>query len=813
MGLRFTKWEPALAFPLMVLAGCCGRDAPVWLPLDPVTLEPDVRLTLELADQVTDDRDDLTFAAEGDEGVLASIDASGTLTLLSESGFEGDTSVHLTATDACGNLAETDLDVTVGMSVGACVQHVTYVARGAGTQAVTIAGTFNDWDATATPMVAEGNGTWGVDLTLAPGDYPYKVVESDYGAGTANWACDPDADFVQCDEGYTWDPSCPLGGASCNSMLVVEDCTLPTLSATTVSIDRVANSATVTLAATGEIASATATLDGASIDAWTGSGFSYTASALSDGRHVFEFSVTGTDGRTPAPIHIPFWTDDNSWQNGLLYYVFVDRFSNGDTSLDVSEGTGVASTDYEGGDWQGVVNQLDYLQDLGVTVIWLTAPQDNASGAFGGSCNTSYSGYHGYWPSDPFATEGHFGDTDQLHELIDAAHARNMRVLTDWVGNHVYEGHPYYTQHPDWFNSQQLCGDADNWNTIPETCWFDTFLPDIRYYEAAPLAQMVDDAMVWAKEYDLDGYRVDAVKHMPHSVFHNFASRVRNELEFKDAGGDEDFYTVGETYSGDQGLISSYMSPDDLDAQFDFPLYWAIVSAFGRDEIGLSNGDGSLQSTRASSASAFAGFTMSTFLGNHDVARFTAMASGEISSLYGDSSCGDDGSLRTPDMPPGWSEPYDRLRLAWTFLLTNEGLPLVYYGDEIGLPGYNDPDNRQVMRFTDLSGDESDVLTHVQVLGQARREHPAMSQGTRTDWWEGEADVWAYARVEPTSGDEVIVLLNRGDSDRTLANGLSFAGLTSSTYTDVFTGEVFYAEGDSLSVWVPALGSRVLVGE
>lgn len=87
-----------------------------------------------------------------------------------------------------------------------------------------------------------------------------------------------------------------------------------------------------------------------------------------------------------------------------------------------------------------------------------------------------------------------------------------------------------------------------------------------------------------------------------------------------------------------------------------------------------------------------------------------------------------------------------------------------------------------------------------------------MSQGTRTDWWEGEADVWAYARVEPASGDEVIVLLNRGDSDRTLANGLSFAGLASSTYTDVFTGEVFYAEGDSLSVWVPALGSRVLVG-
>ena len=117
-----------------------------------------------------------------------------------------------------------------------------------------------------------------------------------------------------------------------------------------------------------------------------------------------------------------------------------------------------------------------------------------------------------------------------------------------------------------------------------------------------------------------------------------------------------------------------------------------------------------------------------------------------------------------------------------------------------------------MMRFDGLSGDESDVLTHVQTLGQARREHPAMSQGTRADWWEGEADVWAYARVDGASGDEVIVLLNRGDTDRTLTNGLSFAGLTSSSYTDIFTGEVFSAQGDSLSVLVPALGSRVLVG-
>ena len=813
------RLQPARAlcalFALGGVSGCCGRDAPTWLALEPVVMAPDVRQAIALGDKVADDRPGLSFVAEPEPGVLASVDQEGTLTLLSESGFTGASSVHLIATDACGNVAETDLKVTVGVSGGRCVETVTYAARGAGTGQVFIAGAFNEWNASATPMTSVGGGAWSVDLSLSPGAWPYKLVEVDYTAGTEQWACDPDSDFMQCDEGYSWDAACTPGGPSCNSMLMVPDCSLPTLDVTSLRIDRELNTVSVTVdvpaAKLALISTAAATLDGGAVDAWTGSGFQYTASNLSDGRHALDFSVTTTDGRTPTPVHIPFWTDDATWQNGLMYYVFVDRFHDGDQAINVSEGTSAASADYDGGDWRGVIDKMDYLEDLGVTVIWLTAPQDNPSGAFGGSCNATYSGYHGYWPAEPFACEGHFGDSDTLHELVTAAHARNMRVITDWVANHVEENHPYYAAHPEWFNPLALCGDADNWNDIPETCWFDTFLPDVNYYKTEPLVQLVDDSMVWAREYDLDGYRVDAVKHMAHSVFRNFGGRVQNEIEFTDAGGDEDFYTVGETYSGDQTLINSYIGPENgLDAQFDFPLYWAIVAAFGRDEIGLSNGEGSLQSVRAATATAFAGHTMSTFLGNHDVARFIAQASGEISSLYGDSACGSDGSLRTPDTPPGWSEPYDRLRLAWTFLLTSEGLPLIYYGDEIGMPGYNDPDNRQVMRFgDDLSADEGDVLAHVQLLGQARRGHPAMSTGRRVDWWEGEGDVWAYARE--VDGDEVIVLLNRSDTDRTLSNGLAFAGLSGARYSDVLSGETFTAEGDNLTVALPAMSSRVLV--
>ena len=784
-----------------------------------MALAPDERYTVDLAPFVEDDGDSLTVSVEAEDGVLAAV-AGTELTLTAAYGFLGDAEVTLTATDACDNTSDATLAVTVGEpdtgdtgdtgEGGDCLTHLTYTQRG-DAQAVYVAGTFNAWDPAATPLVGDGAGHWSVDLDLPPGAYPYKYIEQNYDdGGSAQWACDPSAPYTQCDEGYAWDPSCPLNGASCNSLMIVPDCAAPVLDVTALHIDRTANSVTISVSASGDIASPTATLDGAPIDAWDGAGFQFAASGLSDGRHTLRFMATSSTGAAAEPVYVPFWLDDRRWESGLLYYVFVDRYANGDNARDGSEGTSSWSTDYDGGDWQGVIDHLDDLDDLGVTVLWLTAPQDNAQGAWDGLCNATYSGYHGYWPVHATGVEEHFGDAAKLHELIDAAHARGMRVMTDWVANHVHVDHPYYTDHPDWFNPLAKCGDANNWNDIPETCWFDSYLPDIRYYDDGPLVQMVDDAVQWVKAYDLDGFRVDAVKHMPHSVYYNFATRARHEIEHADAGGDEDFYTVGETYTGDYGLIASYVAPHELDGQFDFPLYWSIVAAFARGEIGLSNGDGSLAAAFASSQAAFGPNLMGTFLGNHDVARFLPQATGEIGSLYGDSPCGGDGNLRGVDQPESDSTPYRKLMLAWSFLLTTEGLPLIYYGDEIGLPGYNDPDNRQMMRFDgDLSGNESMVHAHVRALGQARRTHPAFSMGTRTGWWEGEADFYAYART--TGDDEVLVLLNRGWGERTVSNGLAFAGLTASRWEDVLTGEVFSASGDNLTVPVPALSSRVLV--
>ena len=399
----------------LLLAGCCGQEPPEWLPLAAETVDGGSALKIELGDALTDDKGVPTVSATAGEGLTAEVTGT-SLTLTATPGFEGYTNVALLATDACGNEAETNLTVEVVDNPDTAVPAgcgTTFTWTGSASS-VAVAGTFNDWDA-SDALTDNGDGTWSVTLDLPPGAYPYKFVADGV------WACDPDAALVHCDEGQELDWSCTPGGNGCNSMVVVPTCG-PVLTVTALDIDRDANAVTLSGTASSTPANAWATLDGEPVDAWSADGFSYSASGLSEGRHVFRAGADDAES-----VYVPFWLDDVRWDQGVLYFVFVDRFADGDTSLDTSEG---ADVDYAGGDWAGVLDRLDWLEELGVTTIWLTAPQDNAEGAWDGDCGATYSGYHGYWP-DGTGLEEHFGDEDALRALIEGAHARNMRVMVD----------------------------------------------------------------------------------------------------------------------------------------------------------------------------------------------------------------------------------------------------------------------------------------------------------------------------------------------------------------------------------------------
>lgn len=767
----------------------CKCEEPVWSDSVPDQLF-DGPVTVDLSSYSAAD----VWEVEQVPGMVAEIDGS-QLTITPESTFNGEATLTLTARTDCG-MATSTVRVTTEPDVpGDCLT----TFRWDGTGQALLAGSFNDWE----PQPFDEDGT--LSLPLQPGPHTYKIV-ADNGFGDQQWMCDPNAELIQCDAGYKepwetdWSHTCSPGVESCNSMIVVPPCDAPTLTVDDVQIDGDRVQATISTNAT----SGTATLDGEPLDVPFSGGFSVDTT-VTPGRHTLRFEVDG------AHVQVPFWTDGFDEDAGLLYFAFIDRLHNGDTSNDLDEGATATLGGYEGGDVQGLIDLLPYLDDLGVTVLWLSNLQGNASGGWAGDCGQTYAGYHAYWPDAALDPEEHFADEALIHALIDQAHDRGMRVIMDWVANHVHEDHPYYAEHPEWFNADGNCKDVvdgqQNWDRIPESCAFASYLPDIDYTQPEPLNLMVEDALWWAETYDLDGFRVDAVKHMPHAVTYNLTSTVNRRLEHA-----MDFYTVGETFDS-YDRIKAYIGEDQLDGQFDFDLYRSIRSSFINPQAEL----GVLWDSYETSRTVYGDAPMSTFLGNHDVLRFVSDATeGYVDPCQG-------GQI-APAPVSDQTHAYESLRLAWTFLLTMPGRPLVYYGDEIGMPGRGDPDNRQplswhvpnldqVQDVEDLAAQvgpqQAQTVRLVRDLASVRPDHPALYTGDWQEWWR-EYDVFGYAR---RAGDsKALVILNRSAQERTLTNGLAFAQLpTDGTYTDLLTGDTFVAGGDSISVTVPARGARVLI--
>ena len=254
--------------------------------------------------------------------------------------------------------------------------------------------------------------------------------------------------------------------------------------------------------------------------------------------------------------------DDFDWRDTVMYFAMVDRFFDSDNISDPVNGatdgdaTTGSSGQYEGGDLPGVSDKVPYLADLGVTSLWLSAPFENRNSAGQGlSDDNLYSGYHGYWPSpanidygDPNnpsprpAVESRIGNEQNLRDIIAGAHAatgangHGIKVLFDYVMNHVDAESGLFGAHQDWFawdgNGFRLCGsdcgghqcwDDSYWGT---RCAFTDYLPPFDLYNDSARAWSVNDAIWWAKEMGIDGYRLDAIKHVPLSWLTDLRSRL-----------------------------------------------------------------------------------------------------------------------------------------------------------------------------------------------------------------------------------------------------------------------------------------------
>ncbi|MEX1368727.1 MAG: alpha-amylase family glycosyl hydrolase [Nannocystaceae bacterium] len=508
------------------------------------------------------------------------------------------------------------------------------------------------------------------------------------------------------------------------------------------------------------------------VDEATGT-IAHVASGLEASKYSYLLRGRDDAGQDLRPLFVPMWIGegiryaDFGWKDGILYQIMTDRFEDGDPSnnIDNSQGT-LAEVDdvrsqWQGGDFRGIINRIQdgYFEDMGINVLWISSPllnSHNSQPAVGLSDTRRFSSYHSYHPIStgythlddfgyPNPIEPAFGTPEELHELVDEAHRRGIRVVPDFVANHVQIEANIYADHPEWFFPYNPCD--GNWDARRIDCWFTTDMPDFDYGGNPQAVQVVVDHALWmVQEFNFDGYRADALKHMDDVFVRALKTAVVQELETTVEDHDLSdeatiFYMVGESLGG---WARYHVRADMVQGQVDEDYYRLTrdalltfsASVFDLALFAIPNDTAYLvPQPNNGGVGGYPGAIMGNFFGNHDQVRALTEAGGN----------------------------HDRLRLAQTFLFTSpSNIPMLYQGDDIGTFGGADRDNRAMHRFDGLTGDEQDSLDNSRILGLIREEHPALRRGFR-DTEVLETYFWVY-RVEH-EGDVVYVAINR-DGDR-----------------------------------------------
>ncbi|HKI04560.1 MAG TPA: alpha-amylase family glycosyl hydrolase [Thermoanaerobaculia bacterium] len=419
-----------------------------------------------------------------------------------------------------------------------------------------------------------------------------------------------------------------------------------------------------------------------------------------------------------------------SWRDAILYFVVVDRFADGDSGNNRGVDRHAKGT-FHGGDLAGLRQQLDELADLGVTALWITPVVKNIDGFVTGAGFPDW-GYHGYWADDFYALDPRFGSEAELKALVDDAHARGMKVLLDVVYNHAgYDSN--YLKDPKtrgWLRNEALgtCGQDDLTSCVSGLPDFRTELPEVADY-------LLTAQLGLAKRVGVDGFRLDTVKHVDHPFWQEHRKRIREQIG-------PDFFLIGEVWGGDAQSLDPWFAGDEMDAGFDFSFQGnalAWVQGRGRT-VAFDRYLKSREKVRA-------GHLLSPYLSSHDVP-------GALFQLNGDK---------------------ELFRLAALLELTAGGLPAIYYGEEVGRPGGDWPDNRSDMPWgarkvqpgAGKARDEALRADYKKMIA-IRRAHPAFARGVHMGL-STDGDLLVFLQKDEASGDAVVVAVNRGGSPATAA--------------------------------------------
>ncbi len=484
----------------------------------------------------------------------------------------------------------------------------------------------------------------------------------------------------------------------------------------------------------------------------------------------YPLSLSTPSGKTTIPFAINQPLDQKTHFQGItnddvIYLIMPDRFANGDATNDNPPDSSPEANDrknpraWHGGDFRGIANHLDYLQELGVTAIWLTPWYENSNDV--SQCPHPWcpaTSYHGYGAIDYYKTEDHFGTIEDLRELVEAAHSRGIKVIQDQVANHVSSKHVWLKNPPlpSWFspfekntfnNSVLLspnASQAERNNLLHG--WFDEDLPDLNQDEPEVSKYEIQNALWWIGATGIDGIRQDTIQYMPRAFVRDWSNAILKQYPR--------FWMVGEVFEEDAAQTAFFQGGktgwDNIDTKlpsvFDFKLWRTSNEVFtGKKPMralrDVLKYDGLYANVN----------NITTLTGNHDTDRFMSL----------------DGAT-----PEG-------AMLHTAFLLASRGIPQIYYGEEIAMRGGFDPDNRRDFpggwagdkqnKFTKegRSAEEQKMFEWTQKWIKLRRENPAIRKGKTTDLFY-DNDVYIFEREFPLVDWVVIsvVAINKSEQEK-----------------------------------------------
>ena len=436
----------------------------------------------------------------------------------------------------------------------------------------------------------------------------------------------------------------------------------------------------------------------------------------------------------------PVWVQD-----AVFYQIFPERFANGDSGNDP---TGAVPWDsmptrenFFGGDLQGVLDRIDYLADLGVTALYLTP-------VFTALSN------HKYDTCDYLSVDPAFGSTDLLRSLVDACHAHGVRVVLDAVFNHCGDGFWAFqdvvargatSPYAGWF--QDVSYPVRYEPPSYQTCGGAAFLPKLNLANREVREYLLDVARYWIETCDIDGWRLDVPWKAPFDFWREFRTAVKIIKP--------DAYIVGETWRD----TAHWLEGDTCDGIMNYPLRDCILDYCVRDTMDAEDFDHF--SARLRSVHGPADALNLNLLGSHDTPRLMTLSGGNVR----------------------------RAKLAAVLQFTLPGAPMVYYGDEIGMVGENDPDCRRTMCW-EAGQWNQEVYAAIRALASARRSHAALRRGS-IETLRVFNGLYAFRRC--TAEDEVIVVTNPRQAliDVTIASSEAMDAGPNRTWRDLLSGQTF----------------------